>query len=324
MDFIEEIKLPILTEFKEFDKIYSEILNSDNKLLEDVHNYIIAGSGKKVRPILTLLSAKLTGKISNETLYAAFAVELLHTASLVHDDVVDDTLERRSRPSVNARWTNKVAVLTGDYILSKSLHSAYLTKNIEIVGAIANIGMTLSDGELLQLTVENMEGIDEELYFKIIERKTAQLFATCMEVGALSSQATNKELNALKKFGNLLGLCFQIKDDIFDYDMQANIGKPTGNDVRDGKLTLPLIYALRSTKSLERDEVISILTDKKFSEENIEKVMKFGIENGGLEYAVEKMILLKQEAEKELDIFENNEIKQALLSSLNFVTNRAF
>lgn len=324
MDFIEEIKLPILTEFKEFDKIYSEILNSDNKLLEDVHNYIIAGSGKKVRPILTLLSAKLTGAISNETLYAAFAVELLHTASLVHDDVVDDTLERRSRPSVNARWRNKVAVLTGDYILSKSLHSAYLTKNIEIVGAIANIGMTLSDGELLQLTVENMEGIDEELYFKIIERKTAQLFATCMEVGALSSQATNKELNALKKFGNLLGLCFQIKDDIFDYDMQANIGKPTGNDVRDGKLTLPLIYALRSTKSLERDEVISILTDKKFSEENIEKVMKFGIENGGLEYAVEKMILLKQEAEKELDIFENNEIKQALLSSLNFVTNRAF
>ncbi len=324
MDFIEEIKLPILTEFKEFDKIYSEILNSDNKLLEDVHNYIIAGSGKKVRPILTLLSAKLIGAISNETLYAAFAVELLHTASLVHDDVVDDTLERRSRPSVNARWTNKVAVLTGDYILSKSLHSAYLTKNIEIVGAIANIGMTLSDGELLQLTVENMEGIDEELYFKIIERKTAQLFATCMEVGALSSQATNKELNALKKFGNLLGLCFQIKDDIFDYDMQANIGKPTGNDVRDGKLTLPLIYALRSTKSLERDEVISILTDKKFSEENIEKVMKFGIENGGLEYAVEKMILLKQEAEKELDIFENNEIKQALLSSLNFVTNRAF
>lgn len=324
MDFIEEIKLPILTEFKEFDKIYSEILNSDNKLLEDVHNYIIAGSGKKVRPILTLLSAKLIGAISNETLYAAFAVELLHTASLVHDDVVDDTLERRSRPSVNARWTNKVAVLTGDYILSKSLHSAYLTKNIEIVGAIANIGMTLSDGELLQLTVENMEGIDEELYFKIIERKTAQLFATCMEVGALSSQATNKELNALKKFGNLLGLCFQIKDDIFDYDMKANIGKPTGNDVRDGKLTLPLIYALRSTKSLERDEVISILTDKKFSEENIEKVMKFGIENGGLEYAVEKMILLKQEAEKELDIFENNEIKQALLSSLNFVTNRAF
>lgn len=324
MDFIEEIKLPILTEFKEFDKIYSEILNSDNKLLEDVHNYIIAGSGKKVRPILTLLSAKLTGKISNETLYAAFAVELLHTASLVHDDVVDDTLERRSRPSVNARWTNKVAVLTGDYILSKSLHSAYLTKNIEIVGAIANIGMTLSDGELLQLTVENMEDIDEELYFKIIERKTAQLFATCMEVGALSSQATNQELNALKKYGNLLGLCFQIKDDIFDYDMQANIGKPTGNDVRDGKLTLPLIYALRSTKSLERDEVISILTDKKFSEENIEKVMKFGIENGGLEYAVEKMILLKQEAEKELDIFENNEIKQALLSSLNFVTNRAF
>lgn len=324
MDFTEKIKGPIGQEFQEFEQLYAKLLTSDNKLLEDVHNFTIAGSGKKIRPILTLLAAKLLGNISQQTLYAAMAVELLHTASLVHDDVVDDTLERRNRPSVNAKWTNKVAVLTGDYILSKALHAAYLSKDIEIIGAISNIGMTLSDGELLQLTGGSISKISEELYFKIIERKTAQLFATCMEVGSLSVNATTNQISALKNYGRLLGLCFQIKDDIFDYDMQAKIGKPTGNDLQDGKITLPLLYALRTNESVKRDEILSLIHNKDFSDINIEKIMNFSINSGGVEYAIETMNKFKQEALNELDKFKDSEVKTALTYCLDFVTNREY
>lgn len=324
MDFIEKIKAAILQELNDFDEIFEIILNSDNPLLEDVHSYVMAGSGKKLRPILTILSAKLLDNVNESTLYAAFSIELIHTASLVHDDVVDDTEERRGRDSINARWTNKVAVLTGDYILSKALHSAYITKNIDIVGSISNIGMTLSDGELLQLTVSDPYMMTENLYMKIIERKTAQLFATSMEVGALSAGATEEEIKNLRAYGNALGICFQIKDDIFDYDIEANIGKPTGNDVRDGKLTLPLIYALRVCERDKKEKVIRMIKEKDFSQENIEYIINFAIENGGLEYAKERMEVYSQQANKALEKFAESDAKNSLINCISFVSDREF
>ncbi len=324
MDFIENIKKPIHNELQEFNAIYSTVLDSDNKLLEDVHNYVLEGSGKKLRPILTLLAAKLLGEVNESSRFAALSVELLHTASLVHDDVVDDTPERRGRDSVNARWTNKVAVLTGDYLLSKSLHSAYLTKDIHIVGAIANIGMTLTDGELLQLSVLTPATIDESLYLSIVERKTAQLFATCMEVGARSVGATEEQIALLKEYGNALGVCFQIKDDIFDYDEHAKIGKPTGNDVRDGKLTLPLIYALRSCQTNEKDEIIRLISEKDFAPANILRIMNFALDNGGLEYAKKSMREYSQKAIGAIKSFADSQAKQALIDCISFVSDRSF
>ena len=324
MSFIESIKQPIAAEMQEFENIYSTVLDNDNWLLKNVHEYIMEGSGKKLRPILTILSAKLFGKVNKATLYSAFSLELLHTASLVHDDVVDDTLERRGRPSVNARWNNKVAVLTGDYILAKSLHCAFLTKNMEIMGAISNIGMILPDGELLQLANNNQSAISEKDYFSIVDKKTAMLFATCTLVGGLSADADSESLDHLKKYGEYLGICFQIKDDIFDYYENANIGKPTGNDVRDGKLTLPLIYALSNTQGSEKEEIIKLIDNKEFNSENIHKIMHFAHEKGGVNYAIEKMDEIARKAENELSFLPDNELNKTLKSCIRFVTERNF
>ena len=324
MNYIEKIKSPILAEMQEFEKVYALVLDSDNTLLSSVHSYVMEGSGKKLRPILTLLAAKLLGEVNDETLYGAFSIELLHTASLVHDDVVDDTLQRRGRASVNSRWTNKIAVLTGDYLLSKSLHCAYTTRNMDIVRAISYIGMTLTDGELLQLANTNQAATTEHEYFEIIKRKTALLFATCTEVGGLSVKATKSELEHLCNYGQFLGICFQIKDDIFDYYEDAHIGKPTGNDVRDGKLTLPLIYAIEHTSGQEKDDVVKLIDSKDFSTENINKIMHFAHEKGGVEYAKKVMDEFMQKARFELTDLPDNEAKKALLDCLEFVAARDF
>lgn len=324
MSFIEDIKRPIVAEMQEFEKIFSVVLDSDNQLLKNVHEFIMEGTGKKLRPILTILSAKLFADITPATLYAAFSLELLHTASLVHDDVIDDTMERRGRPSVNAKWNNKISVLTGDYILSKSLNSAYLTKHMDIMGAISNIGMILPDGELLQLANNNQSEITEEEYFKIVDKKTAMLFATCTLVGGLSVGAQGGELQHLRNFGEYLGICFQIKDDIFDYYEDANIGKPTGNDVRDGKLTLPLIYAIKNTEGKEKDDIVKLIDNKSFSTENINKIMHFAHQKGGVEYAIKRMDEFVQKALDELSYLPKNEINESLKRCIHFVAERDF
>lgn len=324
MDYIEKIKKPILAEMQEFERIYSEVLKNDNELLVNVHNYIMAASGKRLRPILTILAAKLLGEVNQATLYGAFSLELLHTASLVHDDVIDDTLERRGRPSVNARWTNKIAVLTGDYILSKSLYCANKTKHLDIMEVISLVGMVLPDGELLQLANTRQSGFTEHDYFEIIKRKTALLFAACMKVGGLSVGAGEDSLSYLKNFGEYLGICFQIKDDIFDFYENADIGKPTGNDVRDGKLTLPLIYVLKNTSGEERDEIVRMLDSKEFSQENIQKIMQYAHENGGVDYAIRVMEDFKQKALEELSTLPDNDAKTALKECVDFVTLRGF
>lgn len=324
MDFIESIKRPIFAEMQEFEKKYSEVLSSDNWLLKSVHEYIIEGSGKKLRPILTILAAKLFANITEATLYSAFSLELLHMASLIHDDVVDDTFERRGRDSVNARYNNKVAVLTGDYILSKSLYCANATKILDIMEAISIVGMILPDGELLQLANQNQSSITEKEYFQIINKKTATLFATCTFVGGLSVNAPQENLHHLRKFGEYLGICFQIKDDIFDYYEDAKIGKPTGNDVRDGKLTLPLIYALENSTPEEKEKIIKLIDDKDFTNKNILTIMEFAHKKGGVKYAIDTMDDFVKKAEIELNHLPKNEINDTLKLCLHFVAERNF
>jgi len=322
MNFIETIRQPILKEMQLFEKTFVEALSTENPLLLSVNDYVLQKSGKQLRPMLALLSAKICGEVNQSTIDGALSLELLHTASLIHDDVVDDTLERRGKPSVNARWTNKIAILSGDYILSKSLGCATKTNNLEILKAIANIGMQLSDGELLQLVNAQISKTSEENYFTIIRKKTALLFSTCTEVGGLSVKAEENILVHLRNFGEYLGICFQIKDDIFDYSEDIHIGKPTGNDIRDGKVTLPLIYALINTAGEERDQVLSWINNKDFTAENIHAITRFTHEKGGVEYARNQMLSYKNKAIEELNGFADSDIKKSLILCAEYAASR--
>jgi len=322
MSFIEIIKRPILAEMQMFEKTFGEALSTDNPLLLSVNDYVLQKSGKQLRPMLVLLTAKLCGEVNKSTIFGALSLELLHTASLIHDDVVDDTLERRGKPSINARWTNKIAILSGDYILSKSLGCATKTDNLPILKSIANIGMQLSDGELLQLVNAQFSETAEANYFTIIRKKTALLFSTCTEVGGLSVNANEESLVHLRNFGEYLGICFQIKDDVFDYSENLKIGKPTGNDIRDGKVTLPLIYALLNTQGDEREKVLSMIDNREFSLENIQFITRFALENGGVEYALTQMELFKNKAIEELNGFDDSDVKNSLIKCAEYTASR--
>ncbi len=262
--------------------------------------------------------------MNQTTIDGALSLELLHTASLIHDDVVDDTLERRGKPSINARWTNKIAILSGDYILSKSLECSARTDNLAVLKAMANIGMQLSDGELLQLISERLSSESEKNYFTMIRKKTALLFSTCTEVGGISVNATEEQLMHLRNFGEYLGICFQIKDDIFDYSENINIGKPTGNDIRDGKLTLPLIYALQNTDGEDKERILGWLKNKDYSSENIHFITEFTHKNGGVEYAIKKMNEYKNKAIDELNSFASSEVKNSLIMCAEYSANREY
>ncbi len=324
MDFIESIRQPILKEMQLFQKTFATALSTDNPLLLSVNEYVLQKSGKQLRPMLVILSAKLCGETNQTTIDGAISLELLHTASLIHDDVVDDTLERRGKPSVNARWTNKIAILSGDYILSKALGCAAKTDNLPILKAMANIGMQLSDGELLQLINARISKTSEENYFKIIRKKTALLFSTCSEVGGLSVNASETALHHLRNFGEYLGISFQIKDDIFDYYENIQIGKPTGNDIRDGKVTLPLIYGLMNSESEEKENVMTWINTKDFSPENIQAITRFAHESGGVDYALSQMEVFKNKAIEELNGFADSEVKKSLILCAEYAASRDF
>ncbi|HLP05067.1 MAG TPA: polyprenyl synthetase family protein [Paludibacter sp.] len=324
MSFVENIKSPINSEMQLVEKAFVQALSTDNPLLLSVNEYVLQKSGKQLRPMLVILSARLCGSVTQTTIDGALSLELLHTASLIHDDVVDDTLERRGKPSVNARWTNKIAILSGDYILSKSLECAARTNSLPILKAMANIGMQLSDGELLQLVNANLTEESESNYFNIIRKKTALLFSTCTEVGGLSVGADEEVLVHLRNFGEYLGICFQIKDDIFDYYENIQIGKPTGNDIRDGKVTLPLIHGLVHSDGAEREKILSWIENKEFSAENIQAMTEFAHRTGGVDYALEQMELYKNKAIGELDGFEDSDVKKSLVLCAEYAASRSF
>jgi octaprenyl-diphosphate synthase len=246
MDKLHEIQRPVAKEFDAFKGLFADSLRSANPLLNEVLAYVKQRSGKMMRPLLTLLAAKACGSVNEATLHAAIALELLHTASLVHDDVVDESDERRGQSSVNATYNNKMAVLVGDYMLATCLKHSSLTGSVQIVRSVSDLGQLLSEGEIVQLANTSATNFSEEIYFEVIRKKTAALFATCAQVGALSVGASADTVERLRRMGELLGIAFQIKDDLFDYSSDAAVGKPTGNDMREGKLTLPALYVLNT------------------------------------------------------------------------------
>ncbi|MDR1698336.1 MAG: polyprenyl synthetase family protein [Prevotellaceae bacterium] len=324
MNNLETIKQPVHIALQQFEAQYADTLKSDNPLLNQVVGHVLSRKGKQIRPILVLLSAEVLGGIMSETLSSAVSLELLHMATLIHDDVVDETLERRGMKSVNAVWNNKVAVLSGDYFLSKSLNEIAKTRNFAIMSVISTLGEKLSNGELLQLDAVRQSQISEELYFDIIKKKTAVLFAACCEAGALSVPNVNVEMvEKLTKFGELLGVCFQLKDDIFDYFPSTEIGKPTGNDIGEGKITLPLIYAINNAPTAVRENILQIIKNADFSEKNVQKLYAFAIENGGIGYAKTKMQELKLTANALLADLPDSPAKNALLACAEYVVERS-
>ncbi len=306
-----------------FEEAFAAAFRTDNSLLAGVNEYVLRKKGKQLRPALVLLTAKLLGEVNTSSIQAALSVELLHTASLIHDDVVDETMERRGKASVNARWSNKIAVLAGDYLLSKSLLHATETQNIDILSVISRIGVQLSEGELQQLSNMQKGAVSEEEYFTIIRKKTAMLFASCTKIGAISAGADKETRLHLERYGEFLGICFQIKDDIFDYSENDKIGKPTRNDIREGKITLPLIHALgKSTEALVND-IREWIRSRELSPEHIKEIVAFVHRNGGIAYAEEHMQIYKEKAIGELQTLPDCQAKEALIACAEFAAKRS-
>ena len=317
------IRKPISDELKTFANLFDESLSQGEGLLDDALTHIRQRGGKRMRPILTMLIAKCFGGVSEVTQNAALGLELLHTASLVHDDVVDESKERRGQASVNASYNNKVAVLVGDYILSTALQRVSLTKNSVIINALAELGRTLSKGEILQLTNFENDGISEEIYYKIIESKTASLFKCCAEMGAISAHADEEQIAAAMEFGRIIGIIFQIRDDIFDYYDSKEIGKPTGNDMAEGKITLPAIFALNKTQDKGMLALAKKVKNRTVSADEITDFIEFTKDNGGIEYAEEVMEKLHAEALSFVDKYvADSDIANALRSYVDYIIQR--
>lgn len=322
MDIKALISQPVARELEAFDEAFSRSLKSDSAKMQAVADYIMQSNGKRIRPVVLLLSASLSGKATDVSIESAVLIELLHTASLLHDDVVDETVRRRGFPSVNAVFDNKVAVLAGDYILSVSLYKAILVGDFRILTVFGQLGKYLSLGELNQLSNVREFNFSEEGYMKVIREKTAMLFSACTEIGALSAGASDEQVTALRNFGENIGMCFQIRDDIFDYFDSQDIGKPTGNDIREGKVTLPLLYALNRAGEGDREKIMAMFRSQDLVEENVKFLTAFAKENGGIEYAEQKMREFAERARADLSIFPDNESKAALLRLAEYVIER--
>ncbi len=323
MDYISLIRQPIASELNDFKELFDRSLSHSDGLLSQALDHIRQRAGKRMRPMLILLLAKCHGGITDVTQYAAVGLELLHTASLVHDDVVDESEERRGQASVNDVYGNKVAVLVGDYILSTALLNISYTHNEVIVRYLAELGQRLSNGEILQLQNIHSKDFSEEAYYQVIKQKTAALFEACAAMGALSGGAKEDEIEYAKQFGINLGVIFQIRDDIFDYYDQSEIGKPTGNDMAEGKLTLPALYALNSTHDKEMTDIAYKVKDGTVSKEEIARLVSFTKENGGIEYAEKKMWEIHASSLALLDKeVEDGPVKDSLKAYLDYVIER--
>ena len=322
MDRSSLIIAPIIGEMEDFKHLFGESLSSSNLLLQQVIMHIRQKNGKMMRPMLVLLAAKLLGGVRPATLHAAASLELLHTASLVHDDVVDESTERRGQLSVNAIFNNKVAVLAGDYLLATALVQAGLTRNLGIIDLISSLGRELAEGELLQLSNVSNEQFSEDVYFEVIRKKTAALFAACTKAGALSVGADAEKTEFLRRFGEYIGLCFQIRDDIFDYYESKEVGKPTGNDMLEGKLTLPALYALNSTHDKEAAEIALRVKSGKATSDEIGRLIAFAKRQGGIEYAIRAMDEYRNKARHLLSFVPDDEVKDALAAYINYVVER--
>ena len=323
MDYLSIITEPISSELTDFIALFNQSLSHTNGMLTQALNHIRQRAGKRMRPILILLMAKNFGRITDATQHATVGLELLHTASLVHDDVVDESGERRGQASVNQVFDNKVAVLVGDYILSTALLQVSYTHSEVIVRCLAELGRTLSNGEILQLSNIQNQDISEDIYYQVIKQKTAALFEACAALGAVSAGATESEVESARSFGRNLGIIFQIRDDIFDYYDHGEIGKPTGNDMIEGKLTLPVIYALNTTQDEEMITLARKVKNGSVTDEEIARLVAFTKAQGGIEYADKRMRDFHAEAMLFLETEVKDEaVRRSLKAYLDYVIER--
>ena len=325
MDYLSLIKQPIEKDLNDFIALFNSSLTHADGLLSQVLTHIRQRGGKRMRPMLILLTAKNYGKVTDVAQHAAVGLELLHTASLVHDDVVDESGERRGQASVNASYNNKVAVLVGDYILSTALLHVSYTGNQQIVQYLAELGRTLAAGEILQLSnIQNQE-IKEEVYYQVIKQKTAALFEACAAIGALSAGASAEEVKAAGEFGQNLGIMFQIRDDIFDYFDSKEIGKPTGNDMTEGKLTLPVIYALNKTNYESMQTLAKKVKAGTINPDEIAVLVEFTKQQGGIEYAEKRMQEFSDLCMQYIDQHvKDKAIKDSLTAYVDYVVQRNY
>ena len=325
MDHLSLIKAPIEHDLREFVELFNDSLTHQDELLGSALTHIRQRGGKRMRPILTLLMARNFGEVSSVTQHAALGLELLHTASLVHDDVVDESDERRGQASVNATFNNKVAVLVGDYILSTALLNVSKTDNQLIIENLAQLGRTLAAGEILQLSNIQNQDFSEDVYYQVIKKKTAALFESCAALGALSAGASQTEVEQAAQFGQNLGIMFQIRDDIFDYYDSKEIGKPTGNDMAEGKLTLPILYSLNCTNYESMVTLARKVKAGTINPDEIAVLVEFAKQSGGIDYAEEKMLEFHRKAHVFIDEYvQKAEIRSALTAYLDYVVQRNY
>lgn len=322
MKEIEQIKRPVSEAFNQFKDIFSQALSSDVPVIRSAIDALRHANGKHIRPLLLLLSAGACGQVTPVAVRSAVLLELLHTASLIHDDVVDDTGRRRGAPSLNAVYGNAVAVLVGDFVLSSMMLRALETVDKQIVIMISKLCRNMVEGEIKQLDNMDNRVLSEREYFAVSEKKTAGLLSACAEIGAMTAGAPPAWQTQCRAFGSLLGLCFQLKDDIFDYFDDARIGKPSGNDLREGKITLPLLYALQSADDNEKAPYMQIIHEKQFTTENIAALIRFSIERGGIEYAVGRMNACKAEAVGMIASLPDSDAKNSLLHLADYIVER--
>lgn len=322
MATVKELKSPVAEEIAEFEKRFRKAMKSSTPLLDKITHYIIRRKGKQMRPMFVFLSAKVCGGVTDSTYNAAALIELLHTATLVHDDVVDDANFRRGFFSLNALWRNKIAVLVGDYLLARGLLLSVNNGEFELLRIVSNAVREMSEGELLQMEKTRLLNITEEVYFDIIRQKTASLIASCCASGASSAGATKETIELMRDFGEKVGLAFQIKDDLFDYGSDPGIGKPTGIDIKERKMTLPLIRALNKASKSDKKMIIHTVKNRNEDPGAVQKVINFVISTDGIQYATEKMNTLKDEALALLHQMPESEARNALEGLVEYSINR--
>ncbi len=322
MSAIEEIKSPIAIHMEQFETKFRDSMRSQVPLLDKITNYIVKRKGKQIRPMFVFLSAQAHGSVNESTYRAAALIELLHTATLVHDDVVDDSNERRGFFSVNALWKNKIAVLIGDYLLSKGLLLSLDNDDFHLLKIVSNAVREMSEGELLQIEKARKLDISEEVYYEIIRQKTATLIAACCAAGAASVIRDTAQIGIMHSFGSYTGIAFQIKDDLFDFGEGSDIGKPTGIDVKEKKMTLPLIFALNHSTYFEKRTIINIIKNHSDEPKEVKKVIDFVLEKGGIQYAEKVMHNYKNKALEELHKIPDSDSRQSLEQLLLYTIQR--
>lgn len=322
MEQLEKIQSYLGKELGEMNDIITSTLRTPNDLMNRIVTSYLEKKGKQIRPVMVILSAKLFGEVNDDVLHAGAALEMLHNASLIHDDIVDETSLRRGVPTINATWGNHIAVLVGDYFVSNALAAGIKTGHISIISALSALGKELSLGEIDQICNVRDHHFDEQSYFMMIRKKTASLFMNCVKMGAEAAGATAEEYSPMVQYAELLGLCFQIKDDVFDYFPNPQIGKPTGNDLREGKVTLPLLYALNNGPQDEAEKMKAMIVNGQLDTENINTLIEFAKENGGIDYAFEVMRSMQKEADSIISRYPDSEARKCFREIFEFIISR--